>query len=66
MTSTIIERSAQAQTCATCPFFNPVLGVHGWCNAFERMAKPHHERTTTCDQEIATWERGAVSQPQAP
>jgi|GEM_PF-6538724 len=49
-----VERPVQ--TCATCPLLNPDQGVHGWCRAFDRMAKPHHERTATCDQEIAAQE----------
>ena len=62
MTTLTIERPVQ--TCATCPLFNPEQGVHGWCGAFDRMAKPHHERTATCDQEIAAQEE-AAAQPQA-
>lgn len=64
MTTPTIERSAQ--TCATCPFFNPEQGVYGWCGAFDRMAKPQHERTATCNQEIAALGQEAESQPQAP
>ncbi len=63
MTTQTIERPAQ--TCATCPLFNPEQGVHGWCGAFNRMAKPCHERTEACDQEIAALEKEEVSQPQA-
>ncbi|MBV8886586.1 MAG: hypothetical protein JO235_21680 [Chroococcidiopsidaceae cyanobacterium CP_BM_RX_35] len=64
MTSTTIERPVQ--TCATCPLFNPEQGVRGWCSAFDRMAKPQHESTATCDQEIAAWEKETASQPQTP
>lgn len=56
MTTQTIERPAQAQTCATCPFFNEHQGMYGWCDAFDHMARPCHERTAACDQEIATLE----------
>jgi len=62
MKSQTIERSVQVQTCATCPFFNSHQGVHGWCGAFDRMAKPCHEQTVTCDQEIAAREKEAMKQ----
>jgi len=65
MTTTTIEKPISSPTCATCPFFNPEQGVHGWCVAFDRMAKPGHERTEACNQEIATLKKKAVSQSQA-
>ncbi len=47
MTQTI-ERVAQISTCEDCKFFNYEQGVHGWCNAFDRMARPHHQQTAIC------------------
>lgn len=54
----------QRANCAGCPYFDPNQGVHGWCNVFDRMAKPLHERTGICDQEIEALLKHVQQQPQ--
>ncbi len=54
MTTQRIQRPEPA-TCFTCPYFqnfNEPNG-RGWCKAFDQQAKEHHQRTASCDQEIA-------------
>ncbi len=65
MTTQIIERSEPA-TCATCPYFQNFneLNGRGWCKAFDQQAKKHHQRTASCDQEIAKLDAEQTSEPE--
>ncbi len=57
----VIERVKPIETCATCTFFDQDQGMHGWCQAFDRLARPHHQRTAIYDGIAATFKSAAQS-----
>ncbi len=66
MTTQRIERPEIA-TCFTCPYFHNYNEPNGrgWCKAFDQQAKEYHQRTASCNQEIAKLDAERPSQAEA-
>lgn len=58
MTTITIEPTAP-KTCSNCPYFQNFgeASGRGWCSIFDQVARSHHQRTNTCDQEIETLQK---------
>ena len=53
-TTVIATTPAQKSTCATCPKFNNYneSNGRGWCLAFDRSARKHHQLTSDCQNAL--------------
>jgi hypothetical protein len=50
MTQTVLTKTVEVETCATCPYFDNFheSNGRGWCKLFDHQAKEHHLITNDC------------------